>query len=196
LNLLSSHLTQDGSVDAALRIRLMETFRWLDPGPETTHLVSDMSGWWRDPLILGGVGTALADLYAAERPTVVISPGVTGFILGPLVAAALGVGFVEARKHDGDRRIAGPVLWGDGPPDYRGRTITLGVRADRIAPADRALLVDDWVVTGAQLRALRTALAQVGTTVVGAAVVVNGCDAATAATLGVRGLLHAADLPS
>src|SRR5688500_1079086 len=43
--------------------RLIHAFRWIDPGPESSHLVSDMSGWWRDPEILAALGPALAELY-------------------------------------------------------------------------------------------------------------------------------------
>jgi adenine phosphoribosyltransferase len=189
-------LPQDGPVHADLKTRLIDAFRWLDPGPHSTHLVSDVSGWWRDPAILAGVGAALADLFAAERPTVVVSPEVTGFLLGPLVAAALGVGFVEAYKDARDRLVPVEMLWGRSEPDYRGRVLSLGVRAARLAADDRALVVDDWSVTGAQVGALRAALRPAGVPVVGAAVIVDGCRPSTAAALGVRGLLRPADLPS
>jgi adenine phosphoribosyltransferase len=181
-------------VDSALKESLLDAFRWTDPGPHSTHLVSDVSGWWRDPAILAAIGPALAELVAEPPPTVVVSPAATGFIVGPLVATALGTGFVEAHKED--RRLADAMLWGQSTPDYRGRVLTLGVRAARVSPEDRALIVDDWAVTGAQVGALRAALGSGGTQVVGAAVVVDGCQAAVARDLGVRGLLRAADLPS
>ena len=57
------------------------------------------------------------------------------------------------------------------------------------------LVVDDWAVTGAQVGALRAALGRTGAQVIGAAVIVDGCDAATSEELGVRGLLRAAELP-
>jgi adenine phosphoribosyltransferase len=189
-------LSEDGQVDATVRARLIASFRWLDPGPHSSHLVSDRSGWWRDPAIIAGVGAALASLFPDEEPTVVVAPEVTGFLLGPLVAAALGVGFVEAYKGDRDRLVPDPVWWGRSGPDYRGRTLTLGVRAARVSSGDRALVVDDWAVTGAQVAALRDALARAGVQTVGAAVVVDGCEPAVGAALGVRGLLRPVDLPS
>jgi adenine phosphoribosyltransferase len=183
-------------VDVDLKARLIDGFRWLDPGPRSTHLVSDVSGWWRDPVVLANVGGALAGLFAAERPTVVVSPEVTGFIVGPLAAAALGTGFVEAYKDTRNRTVAMEMVWGQSAPDYRGRVLGLGVRAGRLAAGDRALIVDDWAVTGAQIGALRAALARVGVKAVGAAVIVDGCAPATGAELGVRGLLRQAELPS
>lgn len=185
-------------MEVTLRTRLVQAFRWLDPGPHSTHLVSDSSGWWRDPAILAEIGPALAALFVDEpaRPTVVVSPEVTGFLLGPLAAAALGVGFVGAYKEGGDRQVPDEVLWGRSGPDYRGRVLSLGVRAARLAPGDRALVVDDWAVTGAQVGALRDALGRAGIPVLGAAVIVDGCPPTEAAALGIRGLLRPADLPS
>jgi len=160
-------------VSTDLRARLIETFRWYDPGPGSTHLVSDISGWWRDGRILGEIGPALAGLHSDAAPTAVVAPEVTGFILGPLVARALGVGFVEAYKDTRDQRLTDAVAWGRTAPDYRGRRLSLGVRRARVGPGDRVLLVDDWAATGAQLGALHEALASVGATVLGAAVVVD-----------------------
>ncbi|MFD0788679.1 phosphoribosyltransferase, partial [Micromonospora azadirachtae] len=55
---------------AELRERLVELFQWLDPGPGSTHLVSDISGWWRDPDVLAALGPALVAPFRAARPTV------------------------------------------------------------------------------------------------------------------------------
>jgi len=176
-------------VASDLRDRLMTEFRWTDPGPESDVLVSDRSGWWRDPGILHDVGPALAALYAAENPTVVVSPEVTGFLLGPLVARALGVGFVEAYRQGARRPIAEHMTWADVPADHRGDPQRLGVRSRLIATGDRVLIVDDWAATGAQGRALSELVRTLGATPVGVAVIVNEC-----ADLTVRGLLSGADL--
>jgi adenine phosphoribosyltransferase len=198
-------VTQDGWVDAALKVRLIKAFRWLDPGPHSAYLVSDRSGWWRDPEILARLGPALGGLYPDTSPTVVVAPEVTGFLLGPLVASALRVGFVEAYKADRDRRAVDPMVWGRSRPDYRGRVLGLGVRAGRVGVGDRVLVVDDWVDTGAQIEALQAALAAAGAEVIGAAVIVDDRARAAVAAGGrevadpgvppIRALLNGADLP-
>ncbi|MFD0823926.1 phosphoribosyltransferase, partial [Micromonospora zhanjiangensis] len=66
--------------------RLISRFRWIDPDPTGPHLVSDGSGWWRDPDILRRIGPALAAPYRTAAPTVVLAPEVAGLLLGPLVA--------------------------------------------------------------------------------------------------------------
>jgi adenine phosphoribosyltransferase len=184
----------DHSPVADLVKRLIHSFRWIDPGPESTHLVSDMSGWWRDPEILAALGPALADLFRAARPTVVVSPEVTGYLLGPLVAASLGVGFAAGHKEGADRQIAEPVTWARTPLDYRGRSLSLGIRTRHVGPADRVLVVDDWVTTGAQVSALYEVVRTLGAEPVGCAAVVADCGAKVAAELGVRSLLTSDDL--
>lgn len=177
------------AVTADLRDRLRAAFRWTDPGEG--YLVSDRSGWWRDPQILAGLGDALADLFRPARPTVVVSPEVTGFLIGPLVARALGAGFVEAYRAGARRPIAEPMTWAE-VVDHRGEVQHLGVRHELLGPEDRVLVVDDWAATGAQARALRSL---VGDRYAGAAVIVDECPPAVSAELTLRGLLTGADLP-
>lgn len=180
-------------VDPDLSKRLTELFRWVDPGPESSHLVSDVSGWWREPSVLAAIGPALAALFPDEQPTVVVAPALAGVLLGPLVATALGAGFVPAVKDDG-RRIAEPTTWARTPPDYRGRTLRLGVRDRHLAPGDRVLVVDDWVATGAQVAALYELVAARGAEAVGVAAVVADCPPEVALRLRVRSLLTGTDL--
>jgi adenine phosphoribosyltransferase len=181
-------------VASDLRDRLRQAFRWTDPGPDSEILVSDRSGWWRDPHILDQVGPALADLFAGTAPTVVVAPEVTGFLLGPLVARAIGVGFVEAYRAGARRPIAEPMTWAEITADHRGDAQRLGVRSRLLSPADRVLVVDDWATTGAQARGVYAAVTALGATPVGTAVIVNECPPPVTAELRIRGLLSGADL--
>jgi adenine phosphoribosyltransferase len=187
-------LAEDGVVHDDLRKRLIDSFRWIDVGPDSTHLVSDTSGWWRDPAILNDLGPALADLFRADRPTVVVSPEVTGYLLGPLVASSLGTGFVPAVKSEADRLIAEPVTWARAGRDYRGRKLELGVRSRHLGPDDRALVVDDWVSTGAQVKALYDLARTLGAVPVGCAAIVSECSPKDAIKLKLRALVDAESL--
>jgi adenine phosphoribosyltransferase len=184
----------DADLPPDLSERLAAAFRWVDPGPHSDHLVSDVSGWWRDGELLAAVGPALAALVPDARPTVVVSPEVSGFLVGPLVALTLGVGFAPAVKEGGDRRIVDPVTWAAAPPDYRGRRLRLGVRSRHLGPGDRVLIVDDWVATGAQLQALHAVTAVQGARVVGCAAIVAACPPSVAREFDLRSLLTADDL--
>jgi adenine phosphoribosyltransferase len=176
-------------VTSDLRDHLRAEFRWTDPGDG--YLVSDRSGWWRSPAILAGLGDGLAELFRAARPTVVVSPEVTGFLVGPLVARALGVGFVEAYRAGARRPIAEPMVWAEVPADHRGEKQQLGVRRQLVTPDDRVLVVDDWAATGAQARALSSLF---GPAYVGTAVIVNECPPEVARELTLRGLLTGDDI--
>ncbi|GIJ79874.1 phosphoribosyltransferase [Micromonospora phaseoli] len=179
---------------AALKNRLVELFAWIDPGPGASHLVSDISGWWRDPATLAALGPALVDPFRAARPTVVVSPAVTGYLLGPLAATALGVGFVPAHKPGDGRLPAGSLTWAQSPPDFRGRHVDLAVRDRHLGPGDRVLVVDDWVATAAQARALYDICTKRGAEPVGTSAVVVDCPPAVADELRITGLLTTADL--
>jgi adenine phosphoribosyltransferase len=172
-----------------LNQRLIELFGWVDPGPDSSHLVSDTAGWWREPAVLAGLGPALAGLFPDARPTVVIAPEATGLLLGPLVAVAAGAGFLPAYKAGGERRRVGALCWAETPPDHRGHRQRLGLDSGRLHPADRVLLVDDWVDSGAQLDALHRLVAAAGAEVVGAAAIVTTCPPETAERLRLRALL-------
>ena len=177
-----------------LRDRLRNGFRWTDPGDGTDFVVSDRSGWWRDAIVIRDVGRALGELFTEMSPTVVLAPEVTGFLLGPLVANALGVGFVEAYRAGARRPIAEPMTWAEVPADHRGDRHHLGVRTSLLSPADRVLVVDDWAATGAQARALHDLIRTLGATPIGTAVIVDECPPEIAAELSIRGLLTGADL--
>ncbi|HWD03584.1 MAG TPA: phosphoribosyltransferase family protein [Amycolatopsis sp.] len=134
----------------------------------------DPAGWWRTPEILRELGPALAGLFADAEPTVVLGPESRGSLLGPLVALALGVGFVEVRKNHG------PVFDSDAwrtrtsSPDYQDRHLTLGFRRRLVGSGDRVLLVDDWIETGSQARCVQGLVADAEATWVGVAVIVDG----------------------
>jgi adenine phosphoribosyltransferase len=181
-------------VQSDVRDRLRDGFRWTDPGPQSDILISDRSGWWRDPVLLDRIGPALGALFTEESPTVVVAPEVTGFLIGPLVARALGAGFVEAYRDGARRPIAEPMTWADVPADHRGDAQRLGVRSRHLTGGDRVLIVDDWLVTGAQARALHRVVTGLGAKPVGTAVIVAQCHPATTAELGVRSLLTGTDL--
>ena len=82
---------------ADLRDHLVAAFAWrgdrVDDG-----FRADLTGWWRDPGLLRDLGAALAGLFAAEKPTVVLGLPSRGVLLVALVASDLGVGLIEARK--------------------------------------------------------------------------------------------------
>ena len=127
--------------------------------------------WWRDPELLALLGPALAALEPTDA-TVVAGAQSSGYLLGPLVAVELGLGFVGVQKR----------------PEPDG-TITLAIADGVIAPGERVLLVDDLVDTGAQARAVRGLLRRHGATWLGVRALMALCPPEVSADLGVVALV-------
>ena len=125
----------------------------------------------------------------------VCGPERSGYLLGPLVAHHLAVGFVGVSKEP--RPLADSDIWltATTPPDYRDRHLTMSMRQGLIGSSDRVLVVDDWADTGGQATAIRDLIRQTGAHYVGAAVVVDGLASHEIRRgLDLRGLLHLRDL--
>ena len=176
-------------VDESLRNRLRAAFAW-----RGTEGFADVSGWWADPEILREIGPALADLHRDARSTLIAGVEAVGFLLGPLVATALSVGFVEVRKGLVEAHIGDRVALRATPPDYNERDLTVGVRRRLFRPRERVLLVDEWITTGAQVTAVRRIIDDLACDFLGVAVVVDATDNNVRRDLDVRSLLSLHEL--
>lgn len=155
----------------------------------------DPSRWWLDVELMTEIVAALADAHRDSNPTVVVGIESRGQMLGALVAMQLGVGFVEIRKNKHPLGVGEPLLRQTTPPDYKERGLVLTMRRGVVQGRDRVLLVDDWIVTGAQATAARALVGDAEASWVGVSVIVDGAPAAYRQQLGVRSLLRAAQLP-
>jgi adenine phosphoribosyltransferase len=171
-----------------LSARLLETYRAPDG-------YFDPSRWWLDAELRSEIVTALATAHGDGDPTIVVGIESRGQMLGALVAMHLGVGFVEIRKNKHPLGVGEPLLRQTTPPDYKERGLVLTMRRGIVRARDRVLLVDDWIVTGAQATAARALVEDAEASWVGASVIVDGAPAAYRQRLGVRSLLRVAQLP-
>ncbi|MHB8142007.1 MAG: orotate phosphoribosyltransferase [Vulcanimicrobiaceae bacterium] len=105
-----------------------------------------------DPALVEPIARALAQAFAAQRPTVVVSAAVGGIILGYETARALGTLAVFVEREDGQ-----PVLR----------------RGFQLAANDRVLVVEDVVTTGGSVREVLCLVAATGATSVGVGVIVR-----------------------
>lgn len=167
-----------------LREEIRAAFRWVDG-----H--ADLWQVWANGGLLRRLGPALAEPFADSRIATVLAIESRGFILGPLVAAHLGAGFVAIRKECG--LLPGPLIRGTTAPDYRGNRSTLRLQSERIDAGDRVLLVDDWAETGSQLRTVAAMVGERGAEVVGTALLVNELGGANPPELGRLHALVTAD---
>ncbi|WP_235523054.1 phosphoribosyltransferase family protein [Cellulomonas sp. Root485] len=181
-----------------LRTSLISGFTWRsDPPvwPEHRKNYADYSAWWRDPAVLAEIGPALAALFRDAEPTVILGTESHGFLLGPLVALHLGIGFAAVRKEP--ERGSHDEVWlvRRTPPDYRDRHLDLAVRRSVLRPGDRVLFVDEWAATGGQALACQQLVDDAEARWLGAAVVVDALESsADRRVLNLRGLVHVREL--
>jgi adenine phosphoribosyltransferase len=90
-----------------------------------------------------------------------------GFILGTALGMHMRRGVVAIRKGG---KLPVPVVARQFT-DYTGQTKTLELRTDILKPGDRVLLVDEWIETGAQVKAAIELLEELQATVVGIATI-------------------------
>jgi adenine phosphoribosyltransferase len=91
----------------------------------------------------------LARPFADGSIDVVAGIDALGFILGAALATRLGTGFVPLRKGGKLPVPADSASF----VDYTGYTKSLELRRAAIPPGAHVLLVDEWIETGAQIRA-------------------------------------------
>ncbi len=177
-----------------MRDRLRSRFAWRGDRWDRSRL-ADVTGWWRDAVLLAELGPALAALFADAQPTVVLGLQSRGCLLGALTAQALGVGFVEVRKEPNPAADSDEWVTATTPPDYRDRHLVLGFPRRLVTPEDRVLLVDDWVDTGGQALGAQKLVTMTRATWLGMAVVVDDlANHQIRRELSVRALIHGKDL--
>jgi adenine phosphoribosyltransferase len=169
------------------REALLRQFRWIDGhadiwaafrhGPTFATLVADLAESCHD--------------LAADA---VVGIESRGFLLGGAVAAQLGIGFVAVRKSGA--LFPGEKLARRTEPDYRANTTELLLQRAALTEGDRIVLVDDWLQTGSQARAVQAMIAEGGAELVGCAVLVDQlADTARDQLPPVRAVLRGTDLP-
>jgi len=162
------------------RAALLERFPTVDDHP-------DVAGLLRDPVALALLGPALAAPFADSGVTAVVAPDARGPILGALTALSLGVGLVLVRKDPANHPGADVKL--RSAPTWRGTPVAFQGRSFDLSPADRVLMVDDWITTGSSMRTSIEIVRRIGATVAGVAVLVDKADPGTIVELGVHALV-------
>jgi adenine phosphoribosyltransferase len=160
-------MTSEVLVDQA-RIAVQSSFGW-----ERGH--ADVWRVFRQPETLAAVVRGLAAPFAGHGMTMVIGVESRGFLLGAAVAVELKAGFVAVRKSGA--LFPGPKLrQTTDTTDYRGNRHELLLRTEDLRMADRVLLVDDWIETGSQARAVASMVQACGASLVGISVMVDQLD--------------------
>ena len=125
-----------------------------------------------DARLMMQVGYALAARFAALPITKVLTAEISGIAPAVMTAMALDVPVVYARKH---KPITMPerTYLVSAPSHTKGGEVTLMVSPEWLRPADKVLVVDDFLASGRTIRALVELTAQSGAELLGIAAVIE-----------------------
>ncbi len=132
---------------------------------KTTGRRYDVTPLFADPQAFGELVEDLVAPFLNTPLDRVACIDALGFILGTAIARRLNVGIVPVRK--GDKLPVEAI--GEEFRDYSGTLKRLEVRKDAFSSGTRVLLVDEWIETGAQIRAAAKLIESQGAIVVGIA---------------------------
>jgi adenine phosphoribosyltransferase len=151
---------------SALDLRAM--IREVDDFPTPGVGFKDITPLLADPQGLQQTIGELAEWIRPKQPDLVLGAEARGFILGPAVAAAVGCGFVPARRP------------GKLPPETVGASYfleygenALEVHPDLIPEGARVVIHDDVLATGGTVEAICGLVERLGGIVVGACFIIE-----------------------
>jgi len=125
-----------------------------------------------DPELMMRVGEELARRFSDKGATKVLTAEISGIAPALTTALALKVPVVYARKTRPITMINGTYKE-TAPSHTKGKTVELLVSKEVLRPADRILIVDDFLATGQTIAALARLVEKSGATLVGIGTVIE-----------------------
>lgn len=141
---------------------LREWIRDIPDFPEPGILFRDITPLLQDPTALRDTVQALAAPWQDAELDYVAGIEARGFVFGPAVALALGVGFIAIRKAG---KLPGKVASKEYALEYG--TATIEVHSDAVQAGQRVLVLDDVLATGGTAAAACELLEGLGASVAG-----------------------------
>ncbi len=125
-----------------------------------------------DPILMQGIGEEFGRLFAHTKPTKILTAEVSG--IAPAVAAgiALKIPVIFARKSQPITMRENPFRVDSFSPTHK-KAIELVVSREYLLPADRVLIIDDFLATGSTSMALALLTKQSGALLVGIGAVIE-----------------------
>ncbi len=128
----------------------------------------DITPLLADPKALQETIAGLAGWVGAKQPDVVLGAEARGFILGPAIAAAVGCGFVPARRPG---KLPPETVSASYMLEYGENALEL--HPDLIPKGARVVIHDDVLATGGTVEAICSLVKRLGGTVVGACFIIE-----------------------
>ena len=111
-------------------------------------------------------------LYIDEKVTKIVTIEASGIGIACLTAAHFGVPVVFAKKTP-TNNISGDVYTAQVYSYTHERNYTIRISKEFLSPADRVLIIDDFLAKGSALTALLSLVNEAGATVVGAGIIIE-----------------------
>ena len=147
---------------------LKKIIREVPDFPKPGILFYDITTLLKDPQGLRSTIDAIKKHYETAKVDVVLGIESRGFIFAPILAYALGAGFVPVRK---PKKLPAACTKISYELEYG--TDTLEIHTDAISKGTRVLIVDDLLATGGTAQAVTKLVEQLGGTVAGLGFVVE-----------------------
>jgi len=147
---------------------LKQLIREIPGFPKPGILFYDITTLLKNPTGFRGIIDGLKDHYSGAQVDVVIGIEARGFIFAPVLAYALGAGFVPVRK---PKKLPAPCASVTYDLEYG--TDTLEMHKDALDDGKRVLIVDDLLATGGTASAAARMVKDLGGTVAGIGFVVE-----------------------
>lgn len=125
-----------------------------------------------DPALLYAMAQEIKRLYAGEEINKILTIEASGIAMAAMTGYVLGCPLVFAKKSK-SRNISDSVYAVEVESFTHGNVNTVVASREYLGKADRVLIVDDFLATGAALSGLRELVRQAGGVTVGAAVAVE-----------------------
>src|SRR3989338_2491339 len=148
--------------------QLKELIRDVPDFPKKGILFKDITPLLKDPQALRMATDLLADVFRDKKIDQVVGIESRGFILSPILAYQLGVGFVPVRKKGKLPARTESVTY-----DLEYGQDTLEIHQDAIEKGMRVVIVDDLLATGGTAEAVVQLVDRLGGGVVGLAFLVE-----------------------
>lgn len=127
---------------------LLDNLRNIPDFPKPGVQFKDVSTLFKSPACLAEISDALFELYRDKGITKVVGIESRGFIMGGILAARLGAGFVMCRK---PAKLPAETYKASYEKEYG--TDTIEIHKDAIGPDDVVLIHDDLLATGGSMKA-------------------------------------------
>ena len=127
---------------------LRKSIREISDFPKPGILFYDVTTMFKDVAALRELSDTLYDMYRDKGITKVVGIESRGFIMGGLLAARLGAGFVPVRKPG---KLPAETIEISYAKEYG--TDTIQIHRDAIEPGDVVLMHDDLLATGGTMKA-------------------------------------------